>query len=78
MLQNVNVSDVTVELVDTGGDITVLSGITIQNLIQTGGGDVVRITVSAVLENVDVDVLNDSNVAVQVTVLGESNLSQIR
>jgi YbbR domain-containing protein len=78
VLQNVNVSDVTVELVDTGGDITVLSAITIQNLIQTGGGDVVRITVSDVLENVDVDVLNDSNVAVQVTVLGESNLSQIR
>lgn len=66
VIDDVTLENVTVEILsDSLNNID----IDVQKLVQTNGGDVVRLVINDVLENVEV--LNDANVSVQVSVLSD-------
>ncbi|PSP56075.1 hypothetical protein BRC82_02770 [Halobacteriales archaeon QS_1_67_19] len=64
-IDDITVQNVTVELLTTEDDEV----INVSKLIQTGGGDVVKVTLDDVVN--DVSVLNDLNVSVDVSVLSD-------
>lgn len=68
VIDNITVQNVNVELLTTQGDEVI--DLTVKKVVQTGGGDVVKVIVNDVINNVDV--LNDSNVSVEVSVLSDS------
>ncbi|WP_336364449.1 twin-arginine translocation signal domain-containing protein [Halalkalicoccus salilacus] len=67
VIDDITLENIDVDIIDENNEI--LSNITVQRLIVTGGGDVVRLIINDVID--DVNILNDANVSLQVNVLSE-------
>ncbi len=75
VIDDVTLQDINVEIITTdGGDINILQDIEVSRLIQTNGGDVLRLVIQ---DNIRDILQNFDDLIVQVTVLGESSVSEL-